>query len=291
MEEKPKGLARAAGSDLEANQKGGIGDDGEEIDLTQSKPPPVHIGRAPGRPLLPKPPRDKQLERGADRLIRDATALWTDRDGVFDVENVKKTLRRALEQIDPDFKDANEAKAICDTLKHGLRGQDNSSVSAGVNRALVDQLAVGVAAGVVSARAVASKLGVARKRLRTAVMSASVPDSFKRPRKTRADAFGASVEQAVREWVYSYTKYTEKTFVCLLAKVKLWQTYCMFHDKNGMYYSKGACHTPSHPPQHINPTHTDREPWLARLEHREARGEEGGGGCGGPTRALFFLFL
>ena len=205
------------------------------------------VGQAPlapagGAVLLAeenKPKRDRELERETEAILTNASTRFMDGNGVVDVGKMSLVLRRALYQLDPSQKDKDQDSAIVSVLRDALRAQDNGSTSASVNRAIVDTMAVGVSQGKLSARDVAKKLGVSRKRLR-GVEHASFPQSVQKKRKTRSDATSSVVLQAMKEFVYCYCKYLEKTYVCLLTRQMVLDLYNQFHDEEGRYYVQGT---------------------------------------------------
>ena len=215
------------------------GDD-DDVHLNREPHPRAPVRAAPALPAPLKPKRDKQVERAAQDILTTATGSLVDEDGAVDGKKVVVALKRALAQLDPSFRADTEAGSIVRVMKAALALQDKSAVSMGVNRAIADQMGRAVADGVVSGRAVESLLGVSRKRLRDVPDNVSVPKSFSRARNTRSDASGPMVEASVREFAYCHSKYTEKTYVCLLAKRQLYHSYCVYHDKEGRYYPQGS---------------------------------------------------
>ena len=212
-------------------------------------------GAVPGRGAE-KRIRDRKAEKVTKDILTMTSASFIDAHGVVDAEKVRLVLRSALGQIEPASKDWDENAAIVSVLKAGLAAQDSSSISAGVNRALTDTMAGGVARGLISGRGVEKKLGVSRKRLREGsdIFDPSFSESAQKKRKPRRDKIPLEVRAAMKEFVYCYCKYLEKTFVCLLTKQMVFDLYNQFHDKEGRYYCHGK--PPPHPAPHPTHAHT-----------------------------------
>lgn len=184
--------------------------------------------------------RDRSLERRAQRVVEAVADDSCGSDGLPDPQAVTETLRRSLELVDPEYKRARQAYAVVGSLRRGLARQGKDKVSSGVKRALVDIVVSGAASGTYSVASGCALLGVSsRGKLTNPDERRSTADSFLRPRKRLKQGFKISVEKAVREFALCYCKYEEKTYVSVLCANAVWAIYCLYHDKQGRFYSTG----------------------------------------------------
>lgn len=223
---------------LSSNENKDPEDSDDEVDLTLLPAMGAPPRAAAPPPVQQKPVRDYKAEGVADEILAMLALRWTDRDGVIDTDKMRITMRRALGSFDPSFKELDTAKQIVDALATGMAAQNKSRASEGVNRAIVDALSVAVSQKKISKRDVAKQLGVSRKRLRERD-DVDFSESALRKRRTRSDATPPLVVKAMREFIYCYCRYLEKTYVCLLTRQAMWELYNQFHDKEGAYFCKG----------------------------------------------------
>jgi hypothetical protein len=191
-----------------------------------------------------------------DGLLHTAFAQGGVGDGPIDGQNAIQSLECALFRVSPALQEMEAKAKMFDQLAGQFKRNGLSQDDRAVKRVFVDQLAKGVTRGQFSQRQVSRITGVHRSVLRAAAkrdrveVGESLRGSFiclfsshtsmLGQRQRRSDAFGDHVSLAVREFVHCYSKFEEKTFVCLLTKGDVWTQYCKYHNKDGLYFPQGS---------------------------------------------------
>jgi hypothetical protein len=166
------------------------------------------------------------------------------------------SLRAALRRASPALQEMEGKAAMFDQLTGAIKGKKLTKDERALKRVMVDQLVTGVKSGDFSQREVSRMTGVHRATIAASIRKerfdvgqslhgwlqrmVSELKSLLGLRQKRSDALGTTVKVAVREFVHCYSKFEEKTFVCLLTKHDVWIQYCKFHDRNGLYFPQGS---------------------------------------------------